>query len=263
MAYVNKSNPNMNYNQPMYIGNSCEAYVNYSLNSLLNRRSELYFFVGRYTFYHRYIDELEINIILINSKWNSSEITWNNKPEHEEIIDVVNISTIRQGYFIERYNLEKAVDLTEFFNYNYPDEISLCINITLKNDLFIFLNQSCSFSPGLLWNYEKLLLSYTTITTTTLLFVILLGVIYLLKRTSIEENKKHNYRIGLSIFWIVNSIAVAPLLVGLMLIIINVFNIHVGFTVLGNMLVLGIWFGVCGFQIQKNFTKYKELRKKR
>jgi hypothetical protein len=82
-AYVNSSNPDMNYDQSLYIGESCEAYVNFSLNSLPNRRTELYFFVRVYRLSHPYIDDLEINIILIKSKWNSSEITWNSKPDHE------------------------------------------------------------------------------------------------------------------------------------------------------------------------------------
>jgi len=190
VAYVNQSDPDMNYINPWgwgapVIGNSCETFVHFNLDLLPKETEELYFFIsgGLYDYYYDYdylIDDIEINLILVESNWNSSEITWNNKPIHEEIIATVNTSEIIQNHFIEYYNLEKAVNLTETIKGNHLNEISFCINITKNN---VELNTSVIFSEiQLIWSYEKIIISYTTIVSSFIIFSMLIGTVYYLRK---------------------------------------------------------------------------------
>ena len=186
-AYVNQSNPDMNYFDSLWgnavIGNSCETFVHFNLELLPKETEKLYFFLNGYSYESIFlppIEDIEINLILIESNWNSSEITWNNKPRHEEIIDIVNASEISQGYHIEYYNLENAIDLTEIFKDNQLNEISLCINITENN---AELNASVYFRGiQLIWNYEKVIISYTTIISSFIIFSMLIGSVYYLRK---------------------------------------------------------------------------------
>lgn len=186
-AYVNQSNPDANYFDSLWgnavIGNSCETFVHFNLELLPKETEELYFFLNGYNHgpvYWLSIEDIEINLILIESNWNSSEITWNNKPRHEEIIDTVNASEIRQNYYIEYYNLENAIDLTEIFKDNQLNEISLCINITENN---AELNASVYLDGiQLIWNYEKVIISYTTIISSFIILSMLIGSVYYLRK---------------------------------------------------------------------------------
>ncbi|UCC19795.1 MAG: DNRLRE domain-containing protein [Promethearchaeota archaeon] len=176
-AYVNQSNPDMNYfdllYQKLFIGNSCETFIHFNLGILPKETERLYF-----TLYSS--EDVEINVILVDSYWNSSEITWNNKPNHEEIINTVNTSDIMQEGNPEYYNLEKTIDLTEIFKDNQLNEISFCINVTKNN---IELDGTARLvAIKLLWNYEKLLLSYTTIISSVIIFSILIGTIIYLRK---------------------------------------------------------------------------------
>ncbi len=186
-AYVNQSNPDRNYFDTLWgkavIGNSCETFVHFNLELLPKETEKLYFFLNGYSYESIFlppIEDIEINLILIESNWNSSEITWNNKPRHEEIIDTVNASEIRQSHTIEYYNLEKAIDLTEIFKDNQLNEISLCINITENN---AELNASVYLDGiQLIWNYEKVIISYTTIISSFIIFSMLIGSVYYLRK---------------------------------------------------------------------------------
>jgi len=188
IAYVNQSDPNMNYYNPYgwgLIGNSCEIYMYFDLERLPKENGQLYFTFFMYLFTDfiyppDYIDYVEINIISIEESWNVSEITWNNKPNHGEIINTVNISDIDQeGPFIQYYNFQKAVDITNFYNISKPGELSFCINLTKNNEK---LNTSVYFTPRLLWNYEIVILSYTNIISTFIIISILIGTIYFLRK---------------------------------------------------------------------------------
>jgi len=191
-TYVNQSDPDMNYYDEFgyyrFIGNSCETYLHFNFALLPMETERLYFYISRCGFYETFpypvypppVEDVEINIILIEESWNISEITWNNKPEHAEIINTVNISSIYQGYVIERYDLQKAFDITEIYRNNAFAEISLCINITTNNE---GLNKtSVDISPRLLWNYNKVILSYTNIISTSIIFSMLIGTIYFLRK---------------------------------------------------------------------------------
>ncbi|MFX1387667.1 MAG: hypothetical protein ACFE9M_10670 [Promethearchaeota archaeon] len=190
-AYVNQSAPNMNFADSQYssvIGNSCETYLHFNLELLPERTGQLYFFIDFYDLYDFYhdvwvytpVNYVEINIISIEESWNASEITWNNKPEHGEIINTINISDIVQGPFIEYYNLQKAVNLTEIYPIHELGEINLCINITKNNQQ---LNTtSVLLSPSLLWNYEKVILSYTNIISSSIISSMLIGTIYFFRK---------------------------------------------------------------------------------
>ncbi|MFX1599254.1 MAG: hypothetical protein ACFFB6_01505 [Promethearchaeota archaeon] len=190
-AYVNQSAPNMNFADSQYssiIGNSCETYLHFNLELLPEQTGQLYFFIYSYDFYDFYhdtwvytpVDYVEINIISIEESWNASELIWNNKPEHGEIIKTVNISDILQGWFIQHYNLQKAVNLTEIYPINELGEINLCINITKNNQQ---LNTtSVLLYPRLLWKYEKVILSYTNIISSSIIFSMLIGTIYFFRK---------------------------------------------------------------------------------
>jgi len=194
-TYVNQSNPDMNYDDSFpsrLIGNSCETYIHYNLNLLPKETERLYFTISDYNFYnHDWIclppvEDVEINIILIDENWSASELTWSNKPKHGEIIYTVNISSILQGWVIERYNLQKAVSITEILNNEEIEDFSLCINITKNNKK---LNCSVGIYSYLLWNYDKVILSYTNIISASVIFSMLIGTIgYLRKDISICTN---------------------------------------------------------------------------
>ncbi len=185
IIYVNKTNPDKNYvdNEDLYIGEFCEVYLYFNLGSLPKRTEQLYFFLEEdfsYNFYDFPVKDMEINVILVNSDWDASEINWNNKPKHERIINTVKISDITQDLFFEGYNFKRAVDLTTMLKENEPTEISFCLNITEKNEK---LNSSVKlFLPGFIWNYEKVTLSYTTIISTLVVFSCFVGAIFFLRK---------------------------------------------------------------------------------
>ncbi|MFW9770714.1 MAG: hypothetical protein ACFFEO_00905, partial [Candidatus Thorarchaeota archaeon] len=126
------------------------------------------------------VEDIEINLILVGSNWSSSEITWNNKPKHEQIINTVNASNIVQSPLLQYYNFEKTIDLTELIENNHLSEISFCINITKNN---VALNDSIElWGIQLIWRYTKLLISNTTIITSIIIFSILIGTIFHIRK---------------------------------------------------------------------------------
>lgn len=187
VAYVNQSNPDMNYYGYLYrnsiVGNSCELFVHFNLQLLPKEKEELYFTIEGFHYYSYYlsdIEDVEINLILVESNWNYSEINWNNKPKHEEIIETVNASKICNDFTVEYYDFEKTVDLIEFFEEGQLSEISFCINITENNaELkdFVYLR-----GIKLLYSYEQFLISYTTIISSTIIFIMLIGIIFYLRK---------------------------------------------------------------------------------
>ncbi|MFX1569207.1 MAG: DNRLRE domain-containing protein [Promethearchaeota archaeon] len=185
-TYVNQSNPDRNYynNDGLYIGNFSEIYIHFNFNSLPTVSERLYFFLSGYHYDYDcepYINDVEINIILTESSWNASEITWNNKPQHDDILYTGYASEIRQSFFIERYDIEKAVDLTAFLENPQYQEISLCINITNNNK---YLKCPITlYGYKFLWYYEKIILSYITIITSIIIFSMLIGIIYFLRKS--------------------------------------------------------------------------------
>lgn len=284
LAYVNKSNPDKNYAEywEVSFGNFCETFIHFNLESLPKKTEELYFSLGYFdTHYYceQSVDDVEINIILIESNWNASEITWNNKPQHEEIIDTVNASEIRQGLVIERYNFTRAVNLTEIFRNNQYNDISLCINITENNE-----NLNCSIlllQANLLWNYEKIILSYTTIISTIIIFSMLIGTIHFLRkdiyyckkcgtkrsliekvcsscRTSFNEDiflKGSNYQLVLIVLWIFTFFEVAFIVI--MLLVSSWIYFVLPLII---ALILIPWFIFCYAQIRKKIKLYKQLK---
>ncbi len=186
VAYVNQSNPDMNYyNYLMYntiVGNSCQFFVHFNLQSLPKETKKLYFTINGFQSYSYmfYIKDFEINLILVDSNWNSSEINWNNKPKHEEIIETVNASAIRNHFTVEYYDLEKTVDLTEIFEERQQTEISFCINITENNEEL----KDIVYLSGikLLYSYEQFLISYTAIISSIIIFIMLIGTIVYLRK---------------------------------------------------------------------------------
>ncbi|MFW9990169.1 MAG: DNRLRE domain-containing protein, partial [Candidatus Odinarchaeota archaeon] len=167
VAYVNQSNPDMNHynylDMNSIIGNSCQFFVHFNLQSLPKETKNLYFTITGFQSYSHmfYIKDFEMNLILVDPNWNSSEISWNNKPKHEEIIETVNASAIRNLFTVEYYDLEKTVDLTEIFEEIQQTEISFCINITENNEEM----KDIVYVSGikLLYSYEQFLISYTAI----------------------------------------------------------------------------------------------------
>ncbi len=187
IAYVNRSNPDMNYEIPLWensvIGNFTDTFIHFNLDLLPTRTEKLYFIIREYyfdSFYEYPIDDIEINLISVGSNWNSSEITWNNSPKHEEIIDTVNISEIRQGAYPEYYNLEKSIDITELFNANQLNEFSFCINIT-KNNLVLNTNVFLR-EIKVVWYYEQVIISNTTIISSVIIFSLLIGTILFIRK---------------------------------------------------------------------------------
>lgn len=285
-TYVNQSSPDMNYANSNWgnavIGNSCVAFVHFNLELLSKETEELYFVITRYDHgpkYWLFIEDIEINVILVESNWKSSEITWNNKPKHGEIIDTVNISEIRQGYVIEYYNLEKAINLTKIFKNNQLNEISLSINITENN---LELNASVYlYRIQLLWNYEKLLLSYTTIISTFIVFFMLIGTLYFFRKdvyyckncsakrnltnrccsscgTEIKKDiiiKGYDYQLVLILLWIITFFAIPYL------IIMFLYNWDFFFYYpIIIALLLVPWAILFYKQLKKRIRQYKELR---
>lgn len=184
-TYVNKSNPDMNYADyyELYIGNFSEIYIHFDLEKLPKRTEELYFFLNRFEFDYNVesaVDDIEINVILVESNWKTSEITWKNKPEHKEIIAIVNITDIIQSPFIVSYNFERAVNMTEILNDDDHNEISFCLNITENNDQ---LNASAYLDGfGLIWTYERIILSYTPIISTFIILSLLIVMLYIIRK---------------------------------------------------------------------------------
>ena len=184
-AYVNKSSPDINYSYGWefypVVGNSCEAYINFDLSFEISQGIEgLYFFIRDYFAYEipSYIEDLEINVILVDSNWNSSEITWNNKPEHKEIIDTVNASEITQGWYSE-YKLQKTINIIDIFNSNPQNVLSFCINITNNN---FDLEGNVYLHIGLIWVNNVVLLSYTNIYSSITILALSIGTLLFIRK---------------------------------------------------------------------------------
>ncbi|MFW9901327.1 MAG: hypothetical protein ACFFDY_08565, partial [Candidatus Thorarchaeota archaeon] len=188
--YVNQSNPDMNYidSWEIIIGNSCQSYLHYSLERLPEETEELFFFIYTYEFYMNDIpinppvEYFEINLIITENNWNSSEITWNNKPKHEEVIDTMNVSDIYTNIFygLNSYNLNDAINLTNIYKNDQLNGLSLCINITENNEE---LDADIHFySIGLIWRFDRYLISYTAIISSITIFFMLIGIIIFLNR---------------------------------------------------------------------------------
>jgi hypothetical protein len=280
-TYVNQSNPDMNYYFDSWstaIGNSCETYVHFNLELLPKETEKLYFSIESFYSYDPLVEDVEINIILIEASWNASELTWNNKPQHEDIIDVVNASDIVQGFVTEYYNLQKAVDLTDIFKDDQLEEISLCINITENNEE---LNANVFFSGiHLLWNYKVIILSYTTILTSFLIFSMLIGTIYFLRKdiytcTNCGAKKVHtdivcptcetvfkreqvmkraDYQLTFIVFWIF------IFLEGSYLIITSLIHILYPYSFFLTPFILIPWMILCYKLIKKRTKQYKEMK---
>ena len=184
-TYVNKSNPDKNYadSYDLYIGKFSEIYIHFDLEKLPRRTEDLYFFLHGFGFDYNVesaVDDIEINVILIESNWTASKITWNSKPKLEEIIATVNITDIIQSRYIAKYNFERAIKITEILKEDEIREISLCLNITENNEK---LNASALIGEfGLIWTYENVILSYTPIISTFILLLLLIGIIYFLRK---------------------------------------------------------------------------------
>lgn len=285
-AYVNQSNPDMSYFDSLWgnavIGNSCETFVHFNLNLLPEETEELYFIIERYDLgplYWLSIEDVEINLILIESNWNLTEITWNNKPKHEEIINTVNASEIRQDYFIEYYDLEKAINLTEIFEESELTEINFCINITEYNEE---LNSSVYlYGIKLIWNYEKLLISYTTIFTSVIIFSMLIGTLFYLRKDifscpncntkrkvtekfcfsckkSIEKEiiiKSSDYQLILTILWVFAFFEVSFLILTVLSIFYDYFLPVIIF------FILALWVIFSSIQILKKIQIYVKLNR--
>ncbi|MFW9988779.1 MAG: hypothetical protein ACFFC3_09005 [Candidatus Odinarchaeota archaeon] len=187
ITYVNQSNPDMNYFYPSskYIefGNSCDVYIHYNLTILPKETDALYLVVNNYNF--RWfpspeVEDVELTLILVESNWIYSEITWNNKPKHEDIIEIFNISEIYQPAWVDYYDLEKTINLTKIFKEKKLSEISFCINITENNPEW-----DGYFGIGdirLLYTYEVFIISYTTIISSIIIFVMLIGTFFFIRK---------------------------------------------------------------------------------
>ncbi len=280
-VYVNESNPDFNYIESygLAIGESCETYLNFNLESLPKETEELYFFINGYVFIdHFAASDVEINIILVNSSWDASTITWNNKPKHEEIIDTVNISDIIHDYFLESYNLKRAVNLMQIFKQEQLSEISICLNITENNELLdsnVYLDE-----PFILWRYRKVFLSYTTIISTSIIITFLIGTTYFLRKdifickkcgskrilddifcrscgTPINENiitKGLDYQLLLITLWIFTFFELSFLMIIVPYYILGPFS----FIVIPIILIL--WIIFCYRQIKKRILLYKRSK---
>ncbi len=194
-AYVNKSNPDTNYAYTdgyyiypyLYIGKFSEIYIHFDLELLPKRTEETYFFLTDFKFDNYFespVDDFEINVILVESNWTASDITWNIKPKHEEIIATVNISEITQSPYITRKNFKRAINITEILKEDELKEISICLNITENSEK---LNASAYIEGfGIIWTYERIILSYTPIISTFIILPMLLVVLYLLRKDLIN-----------------------------------------------------------------------------
>jgi len=194
-AYVNKSNPDTNYASythqtdyyypypDLYIGKFSEIYIHFDLELLPKRTEELYFFLTRFRFDYDIesaVDDIEINVILVESNWTASDITWNLKPKHEEIIATVNINDIVQDPYMARKNFKRAINMTEILKGDEIKEISICLNITENNEKLNASGYGDGF--GLIWTYERIILSYTPIISSFIISPMLLVVLYLLRK---------------------------------------------------------------------------------
>ncbi|MCK4478920.1 MAG: hypothetical protein KAV01_00185 [Candidatus Lokiarchaeota archaeon] len=190
----------------------------------------------------------------------------------------MNASEISQGYHIEYYNLENAIDLTEIFKDNQLNEISLCINITENN---AELNASVYFRGiQLIWNYEKVIISYTTIISSFIILSMLIGSVYYLRKdvyscpecetkrklterfcSSCGTNFKKdiiirgsNYQLLLILLWIFAFCGV----ISFLLIVLPTFYFLLEPLVI--FLLLTPWVILCSIQILRKIKKYRELR---
>jgi hypothetical protein len=277
-TFVNKSNPDFNYNiyeDEAFIGNSCETYIHYNLELLPEETEESFFFISSIS-----VLDIEINLILVGSNWSSSEITWNNKPKHEEIIDTVNASEIRQSPFREYYNFEETINLTRLIKNNHLTEISFCINITENN---VELNDSVFlYGMQLMWKYEKLLLSYTTIITSIIISFMLIGtIIYnhrgvyscpsckskskvidkicLSCRNKFKEDfliKNADYQSSLIILWIFALFEGSFLIWGVQMAYKTYRIMYIAFFI---FLIIN-WIVFCSIQLNFKINKYKRIR---
>jgi hypothetical protein len=283
-TYVNQSDPNTNYYDYYYsecIGNCCETYIHFNLERLPKETEQLYFSVRNYIFVNYWdypppVEDVEINIILIEESWNVSEITWNNKPKHGDIIKIVNISKIVQGNFIEKYDFLKAVEVTEIFKKN-EITMNLCINLTENNE---YLNTTLDFSPILLWNYEKVILSYTNIISSSVIFLFLIGTILLLRKQIYtcpncgtkkvhkeiscfycetvfeldQLNKRSDYQLILILLWTFIFFEV------LYLIIVSIVTWLIYYQLILSLLLGIIWMIIYYKVIKKKIELYKDLK---
>jgi len=290
-AYVNKSNPDTNYASytdhtgyypypDLYIGKLSEIYIHFDLELLPKRTEELYFSLTGFSFDHYYespVDDIEINVILVESNWTASDITWNLKPKHEEILATVNIRDIIQSPYITRKNFKRAINITEILKEDELKEISICLNLTENNEK---LNASAHVDGfGLIWTYEKVILSYTPIISTFILLSLLIGIIYLLRKdlfncrdcgskrsledkfcrscgTTINENiliRSRDYQLILILLWLFISLEV-PFLYGILTFTsLGIFGLMLGIFII-------LWVVFCWKQIRKNIRYYKKLK---
>ncbi|NVM36525.1 MAG: hypothetical protein HWN81_13090 [Candidatus Lokiarchaeota archaeon] len=288
IAYVNQSNPDKNYHLPLWedyvVGNSSDLYVHFNLDLLPKATERLYFILREYYFdpyYGSLLDDIEINLILVESNWNSSEITWNSRPKHEEIIATVNVSEILQGHYPEYYNLEKVLDITESFKVNHLNDISFCINFT-ENSVNLNARLYLSgYGIRLLWYYEQVIISYTNIFSSVIIFSILIGSILYLrkyihscpecgtKRTFTEKVcsscgkrikkdiliKGSDYQLILIILWIFAFFEGSTLLILMQTSYYSFFLMHsIIFLLLVNWVIL------CIILILRGIKKYRKLR---
>ena len=252
ITFVNKSSPDINFGAlPLdsVIGNCCETYIHYNLEKLPKNTKEMHFFLWDIEFseYPPPVEDLEINLILVGSNWNVSDITWNNKPKHEEIIDTVNISQIRQSPFLEYYDLGKTLRLTDFLNEYQQNEISFCINITNNN---FGLNVSAYlFGIHLIYVYDILLISYTTIISSAIIIVMLIGtVIYLKKNVNSPD-----YQLITILLWIFIFIEIP--FIQYMLLEEFFYELRISFLSLIPWMILGV------IQITRKIKNYLSYRK--
>ncbi|MFX1371735.1 MAG: hypothetical protein ACFFCE_07730 [Promethearchaeota archaeon] len=290
LTHVDQNNPNMNYFIPSSkyteFGNSCEVYINYNLKILPKETEALHLVVNFLSLRNIHgpdVEDIEINLIFVESNWNFSEITWNNKPKHEEIIDTVNISEIIQAPWNE-YDLEETINLTEIFKERQLSEISLGINITENNpelDYYIGIG-----NIRLLYTYEVFIISYTTIISSILIFSMLIGTFFFVRKDlyscpdcgterriarkelcpkcgkSISNNsliRGSYYQLLLILFWLFVFLEACYLLWALniiyipssLIIIIFLLFLHiVPFVIVGPIIILS------------NIIKYKELKQR-
>lgn len=124
-AWVSEKNPTTNYEDyyELNAGNSstygnCEAYFLFDLSSIYTDYDSISF---EFTT-AGYVSSITFNIIITNTTWDEDEITWITKPEHEEVIDTITISSSKTY----------RVDLTDYID--EENMLSLCINMTYEFD---------------------------------------------------------------------------------------------------------------------------------
>ena len=294
--YVNQSDPDMNYYESLdlVIGNSCEIYIYYDIERMPKETEEVYFVIWEYEFYNKSefifpypVEYFETNLIITDPNWNISEITWNNKPIHEGIIDTVNISYYGWHFYDDygTYDLGKAMNLTEYYLNNKPNEISICLNLTANNSGLNGVDIHIT-GFGIIHLFERYIISYITIISSAIIFSMLIAIIFVISRdvnvckncgtirsftkiscpsckTEINKNimiKARDYQVLLMIFWTFVLFELSSM------IIIYVFYRY-GFVrgIAGweiQIIFLYIIFMVIYyFLIKKEITRYKNLRK--